>query len=335
MSRIPKWDNAKAALIVCVLMGHLLDSYLKEATIYRSGFIFIYMFHMPGFFLISGLFSKRFADADQMDGHKVVPLLILCLIENFIRYCTKVVFGDASLTVFNLRGSSWFLFTLSACYVITYLVRKTDALYVMIVAIVAACIICYDKTLKGYFAVYRIANFFPFFYAGYLFDEEKIRKVLDQKHIRILSLVIIIVFAFICWQYPDIWKYKKLITGANHYYVMKLPVNVWTWIYKLAYFCISMVITMAVLSIIPSRRIPLATTVGKRTLTIFILHFAVLACINRIPWIESIALNDRHLPALLLFAAISILTALFLSIPLFSIPFQWILHPKRRKETSL
>ncbi len=33
MSRIPKWDNAKAALIVCVIMGHLLDSYLKEATI--------------------------------------------------------------------------------------------------------------------------------------------------------------------------------------------------------------------------------------------------------------------------------------------------------------
>ncbi|MCR5006052.1 MAG: acyltransferase family protein, partial [Clostridiales bacterium] len=92
MNRVAKWDNAKAILIYCVVLGHFVAAYQDKAAVYRSVFFFLYLFHMPGFFLISGLFSKRFANEERLNGRKFVPLLILCLVGIFLRFLSRVIF---------------------------------------------------------------------------------------------------------------------------------------------------------------------------------------------------------------------------------------------------
>ena len=332
MNRIAKWDNAKAILIYCVVLGHFVAAYQDHTDIYRSVYFFLYFFHMPGFFLISGLFSKRFADAERLDGRKFVPLLILCLIGIFLRFLSRVIFKQASIRVFNLSGASWFLFTLAICYLLTWLVHKIDVVYVLVVSIITACIVCYDKTLDSYFAVYRITTFFPFFYLGYILNEKRFRETLDRLPVRSIAAALLLLFALLCWKYPNVWRFKKLITGANHYYTMKFPINAWTWTYKVGYYMAALIVVLAVLSIAPTKKVPVMTAAGGRTLTIFLLHFFFIEIFQRIPWFKAIATGDHHLPALAMFAACSLLVVLFLSIPVFSIPFQWILHPKERKE---
>ncbi len=332
MNRVAKWDNAKAILIYCVVLGHFVAAYQDKAAVYRSVFFFLYLFHMPGFFLISGLFSKRFANEERLNGRKFVPLLILCLVGIFLRFLSRVIFTKASIKVFDMSGASWFLFTLAVCYLLTWLVHKIDVVYVLVISIMTGCIVCYDKTLSSYFAVYRIVTFFPFFYLGYILDEQKFRNALDRLPVRLISAAGLLIFAFLCWKHPGVWRFKKLITGANHYYTMKFPITAWTWVYKVLYYAAALIAVLAVLSIVPSKKVPLMTAVGGKTLTIFLLHFFFIEICKRIPWFKAIALGQHHVPALLLFAGTSLLVVLFLSIPVFSIPFQWILHPKERKE---
>lgn len=49
------WDNAKGILIFLVLIGHFIMTYRPLKAIFDS----IYLFHMPAFLFISGLFSKK------------------------------------------------------------------------------------------------------------------------------------------------------------------------------------------------------------------------------------------------------------------------------------
>ena len=58
MNRIAKWDNAKFVLIMVVIC-HFYENYLGSSKLVNSLFFSVYTFHMPAFFLISGIFSKK------------------------------------------------------------------------------------------------------------------------------------------------------------------------------------------------------------------------------------------------------------------------------------
>ena len=57
--RVPKWDNLKFFLILCVVVGHVIDLYVAESRAYRSLFALIYSFNMPAFLFIAGLFQSE------------------------------------------------------------------------------------------------------------------------------------------------------------------------------------------------------------------------------------------------------------------------------------
>ena len=59
MNRIAKWDNAKFVLITLVVICHFYENYLGSSKLVNSLFFSVYTFHMPAFFLISGMFSKK------------------------------------------------------------------------------------------------------------------------------------------------------------------------------------------------------------------------------------------------------------------------------------
>lgn len=57
--RDAKWDNVKLILIILVVVGHVADYYMSKSTIMYIIRFYIYIFHMPAFLFVSGLFSKR------------------------------------------------------------------------------------------------------------------------------------------------------------------------------------------------------------------------------------------------------------------------------------
>ncbi len=59
VKRIYLWDNLKFILILLVVVGHFADRYTDSNENMRLLYFIIYIFHMPAFFMVSGLFSKK------------------------------------------------------------------------------------------------------------------------------------------------------------------------------------------------------------------------------------------------------------------------------------
>lgn len=88
MNRIAKWDNAKFVLIILVVICHFYENYLGSSKLVNSLFFSVYTFHMPAFFLISGMFSKKTVKERKIV--KVVPYLLVYLIyENVWLFCIR------------------------------------------------------------------------------------------------------------------------------------------------------------------------------------------------------------------------------------------------------
>ena len=56
--RDTRFDTLKAVLIALVVFGHIIEPLIKGDAVYRSLYAAIYIFHMPLFVLIAGVFSK-------------------------------------------------------------------------------------------------------------------------------------------------------------------------------------------------------------------------------------------------------------------------------------
>ena len=85
--RIEKWDILKFGLILFVVLGHIADGYTGDSEVMRSLYLFIYVFHMPLFIFISGLFSKR--TVDELPAGKIIGYLLIYLFSKILYglYC--------------------------------------------------------------------------------------------------------------------------------------------------------------------------------------------------------------------------------------------------------
>ena len=129
-TRIAYIDNAKGILILCIVLGHIYT----EGAIHKL----IYVFHVPAFFIISGIlfnyskiFEKNYVSIlKKKICHLLVPLVffeILGAIVYIIRFgFTQSIFGFIYNTLhfdFN-NGPDWFLFVLFVDEVVFIIICK-------------------------------------------------------------------------------------------------------------------------------------------------------------------------------------------------------------------
>lgn len=84
-TRIYKWDNIKFILILLVVLGHFVDVYTSESDNMKALFFTIYIFHMPLFIFISGLFSKKFINSNKFKKDRIF-VISLCNITGYSFY---------------------------------------------------------------------------------------------------------------------------------------------------------------------------------------------------------------------------------------------------------
>ena len=122
VQRITLLDNARVLTALLVVVGHLLVGRHFERTLY----IYIYQFHMPLFFFISGMLDRHTAFAPYIKKNArllLIPLVsfsLLLLLERVLRYGWHGYLpmlrrsGEALLTsgVIDVSPTIWFLIVL-------------------------------------------------------------------------------------------------------------------------------------------------------------------------------------------------------------------------------
>ena len=162
--------------------------------------------------------------------------------------------------------------------------------------------------LGDFLALDRVIAFAPFFFAGYFIGPERLMEFLgvqqesvaapkratsrrrspegtskraDRGIVLLLTALGLLCFVLIGTQAFDrLLPYRNVVYGAWYYRFhpeqnpAAFPGALATqlWLIRLAWFLVSGLMSFALLALMPNRQIPLITTIGQRTLQIYILH---------------------------------------------------------------
>lgn len=268
------YDNVKFFLICCVVLGHLGNRYADKSYIIACAQFWIYLFHMPAFVFISGIFSKR--AVKERKWNKAIPYIFLFFAMKVFSFglavYTKGV-DKATIDFFHENGVPWFALSMFWWYAVTILIQNVHPNYVLIVSIVLSLISGYSTDVNSLFVMQRTIIFYPFFYAGYLTDPIKLQTVLQKWKIRIAGAAIILVTIALSFLYfHEIYYWRFLFRGIKAYSQIHegLP-YAWGWIWRMTAYFISFVLTLAIISITPDVKC-FISNIGKRTLSIYVFH---------------------------------------------------------------
>ena len=267
--RVPKWDNLKFFLILCVVVGHFIERYIGESWVYRSLFVFIYSFHMPAFLFIAGLFSKRTVDTNNVK--KVLPYITLYFSVKILLFAVRACCtGETYASFLSEAGLPWFMLSLFFMYIITMYTKRFKTAWVLIGSVALSVFAGYAIQKNGDFlTVLRTINFYPFFYLGYILKPDELAEKLDKPKVKIASAVLIVALAAVCFVFTDkVFELRFFLTGRN-------PYGSYSGLIRLALFVVSTVEIFALISLTPSKRSAF-TTLGSRTLAVYCTHYCFI-----------------------------------------------------------
>ncbi|MCR4672040.1 MAG: acyltransferase family protein [Lachnospiraceae bacterium] len=282
--RVYKWDNVKFILILLVIAGHFADN-LYGYSWCKTIFLAVYLFHMPAFFFIAGLFSKKTVNADRLDPLKIVPFFLTGILVNFLSYYVRLLTSGSATFYFIWRNQiGWYLFAYAVMYILTWLLRKVRHSYVLVVSLFLMLFAGLDETVGSFLAVSRIITFFPVFYAGYILEEDKARSFLDRAAVKICSVGILAAYCVFVYLKTDLLaQYRGIITGNINYvdvlgerYLSGIPA-------RIIFYIIMILVIAALCSVMPSRKIPFISYGGSNTMPVYFFH---LPCVRVLLLIE-------------------------------------------------
>ena len=216
MKRLPFVDSIKGFTIICVVLGHVANGYIGEGIsmgIYYSIYNFVYAFHMPLFFMISGFLFDRAYFTDGILKKERVKAQIINLICLYFIYClllggSKTMFGEFvnnQVTVMDLFRipiqpiqQYWYLYVLVICYIIFRLpvIYRLNSAIIFPVTL-GLCILSHWIPLTFPCEIKRLLYHILFFYAGITLS--KTNKIRIPKFSFLLLLPLIVLLYFLFW----------------------------------------------------------------------------------------------------------------------------------------
>lgn len=332
-----KLDNAKGILITLVVIGHMLLPIQGTTRSVTNFFYMIYTFHMPAFVFISGLLAQRIytrVPKPRFNGRRWCSTLWLYLLFQFILFFSEIpAYGRTTRfpDFLHTSGAPWYLLALLLWYLlIPFFYAYRNFPYSLIAWILLTIMSLAGGYLASgalaglgdFLALDRVIAFAPFFFAGYFIGPERLMRFLKKKRgiVLLLTALGLLCFVLIGTQTFDrLLPYKNVVYGAWYYRfhpeqnTAAFPGDLAAclWLIRLAWFLVSGLMSFALFALMPNRRLPLVTTIGQRTLQIYILHRPIRDLLLAGGFIT--AAGPENSAHVLLLIALSILLTLVLS----------------------
>jgi len=178
--RVEWIDFVKGIAITLVVYGHVMQGVfagrpVTELGFFRASDAFIYSFHMPAFFIVSGLLSRSLWDVSLVKyiGEKARtiawPYVVWFVLGTFSAVCFSKYYNHASTNplmaltclVWN-PGSFWFLHAFFLVHVLAALLRKLPLSVLLLISIFGFWIsrFCPNE------AIHNVLYHFPFMVIG-------------------------------------------------------------------------------------------------------------------------------------------------------------------------
>ena len=277
--RIEKWDNARGLLIFLVVLGHVIEPGVNSKGYLNWLFLFIYLFHMPAFFFLSGMFAKGTVQNRRFD--RIWGYVFLFFAMKIFVFLSKVI-AQGKLPGFHVfweDGIPWYAFCMAVFLLTAILAQNLEKKYVLAGAILLACFAGYDDAVGDALVLSRSICFFPFFFAGLCVAGEDLRKQLSNKWVRIISGVLVLSLLLLIWREIDhVYWIRQLVTGRNPFSRLK-RYSEYGALLRLIYYFAAAALGLMVLAVVPEGR-SIFAFLGRRSLPIYVFHIPLLNLLN-------------------------------------------------------
>lgn len=309
VGRDPFFDSLKFFLIMCVVLGHVmehnvtLNSLDTESTLY----IFIYTFHMPLFIFVSGYFSKNIIWAKFKKN--VLSLLLTYYVFQAILSIPLMLDGSFLIRdfLFHPRNVMWYIPALlfwrfAFCFIPKL---KIHFFVIIILSIVAALTIGFKTTTDSLmYLPSRIIVFSPYFILGYYCSHSTIEKIRNWNKIySVISLAIVFVSIYL---FTNV-QFAISLHGIVSFDILFPNDKLSGCLYRLLTFSVSIFVSLCIINIMTTK----LAKWGNKTMDIYLLH-APLVYILYINILATYNLKVNLLAEVIVFILIVII-CLFLS----------------------
>lgn len=327
--RIQKWDILKFFLIFLVVLGHFCELYMRNSENLQILRYWIYSFHMPLFIFVTGLFAKK--NINEKRYSKISVFLMIYFVTNvFLAVCNAVTTGKVSFSLLTMSGVPWYGFAVFFQCLITIALRKLPRSYVFAASVALACMVGYDASIGDRLVLSRIIVFYPFFFAGYCLDVNKLGEFSSKLYVRIVSALLIAASVLIVYfKFDELLPFQPLLSARNPYSVMNTLSGVQAQaagLYRLIWYAAAFLLCFCFVSLTPKRldRRGFIARLGSRTLQVYILHYGIMCIVDGlfdIPYFLEHTTNQLLIPA-------SVIITLLCSAKIFEKPIKYLTNPQ-------
>lgn len=291
--RIALLDNIKGLLIILVVVGHVAHPVHNDNPAISCLFDVIYLFHMPLFVFVSGLFAKH--AKNERGGVNPNRILSFALLAALYQFALMLING-ASLTpgrFLRFTSAPWYLLAMAYWYAAAPMLMRLSWRQGMALSLALSYASGLVDLSSGLLAICRSLSFLPWFAAGLYCPVERVVALKESRSSTIratLAAAVAISAAIALARVLDAHAYDwffQMVYGDNPYRALPLDL-----LGKTVAAAIALVFSAAVLRIIPSRRSWL-TVLGELTLGIYVGHRLIRAWLTfRTPLYEQAVLLD-------------------------------------------
>ncbi|GAA4194349.1 acyltransferase family protein [Microbispora amethystogenes] len=319
--RDPYLDNVKFVGIALVPIGHALVPTLA-ADSSRAAYLFIYVFHMPLFVIISGYLSRNFWNSNAKTNKLVDTFLVPYVIVEVGYALLRTAFGHKfSITIMDPAWLNWYLLALLFWRLSTPVWKRMRYPFVISVAVY---LFAGFSELTGDFSMDRFFGLLPFFVLGLVLKPE-VFDFLKQRWVRALSVVVLLgaagVAVFLVTNY-------SIKLGPIYYKNSFKDLHLVWWkgmALRTGLLVAALAMSAAVMSLVP-RRQTWFTDLGTRTLYCYLLHGVPVMIAKEMGWLSVPWLYGPLGVAAIVCSCFAL--AIVLCLPVTRTAFKWLLEPR-------
>jgi fucose 4-O-acetylase-like acetyltransferase len=269
-------DNARAVLILAVVMGHLVMTYHDEAAPIAWMHYFIYLFHMPAFAFMSGAVTRSPSRSARTAIMSLLPLfLAFSTVHLLVR---RAFFGEWEWGLYVAPGLLWYLMALMFWRL---LLPAFDRLrHPVIASVVLSLAVGLTDRFDTTLSLSRTIVFLPFFLMGHYFYASGAR---DERLARIRNVPAVVAVAAIgvvaaVATYATVTGHIKLALLAGYRGYADIPGRASVELLeRVVVIACTLLVVFALLRLLPRSR-TFYSHVGQFSLGIYVLHmYAIYA----------------------------------------------------------
>ncbi|MGY3211557.1 acyltransferase family protein [Mucilaginibacter sp. HD30] len=268
-------DNLKAFLIITVVVGHFIEPYIHQAAYFKVIFICIYSFHMPLFVFVSGYLSKSASlNASKTLTSTLIPYILFCLLWRLKDFVHS---GVLNVDILSPSFHLWYLLSLFFWKIILPVLRIVK--HYIIISFIISLTAGFSHVIGDTLSLSRTMALLPFFILGTVCQASTLYSIHKQKYLAFFGLLLLSVIIYISSHFDFS---LNILFWMDPYHRIGYS-NGAGFLLRATLMASALLIGVSIVVLTPSVSTRF-TSLGSRTLTVYIFHgFLVASFARRFP----------------------------------------------------